>query len=54
MLSSRAAGDARHLAGDEVDALLLAPLVVGDRLVQQPQRLLAGLAALELACSCGT
>ena len=55
-VAARGVGDAeqprrrrrRHLAGDEVDALLLAPLVVGDRLAEQAQRLLAGLAAFEL------
>ena len=38
----------RHLRGDEVDALLLAPDVVVDGAGEQPQGLLAALAALQL------
>ena len=42
-------GRGRHLRGDEVDALVLPPDVVADGAGEQPQGLLAGLAALQFA-----
>ena len=47
--SRRTIGEGVISRGDEVDALVLAPDVVLDGAGEQPQGLLAGLAARELA-----